>query len=81
MPVPMMAPTPSMTSCAGPEHALKSAAAPVPPSCSCVICSMGLVAKMDMPQRGRRRRRSLEPGLKRLEETLKLFLSLTRCGT
>ena len=27
MPVPMMAPTPSMTSCDGPQHALKSAAA------------------------------------------------------
>ena len=48
MPVPMMAPTPSMMSCVGPEDPLRP---PSPcPSCSALICSIDLVAKMDMPQ-------------------------------
>ena len=60
MPVPMMAPTPSMTSCAGPSTRC-SPPPPASPSCSCLICSIDLVAKMDMRQRARRRCGVLNP--------------------
>ena len=47
IPVPMIAPTPSMTSWVGPSTRLRP---PSPcPSCSTLICSIDLVAKIDMP--------------------------------
>jgi hypothetical protein len=46
MPVPMMAPTPSMINCAGPRTRLRTASPS--PVCSRVMASIDLVAKMDM---------------------------------
>ena len=69
IPVPMIAPTPSETSCAGPSTRFN---VPSPgPICSASICSMDFVAKMDIWHRTDRRRRCPEAGPERVEETLK----------
>src|SRR4029079_13284972 len=73
IPVPMIAPTPSVVSCPGPRTRF-SVASPWP-DCSRSICSMDFVAKMDMPKTvADPDRRSIERSFKRCEEELKFLL-------